>query len=279
MRFLFALTLTLPLWAVNLIDGLAAVVNNTPVTMIEVYQTAQITGVSNRQAVEMMIEKKLVEQEMERLGITVDDMELNEEIRKIAEKQGLTLFQFRNAIETQYGSYEEYEKELRNKIKKERFEDKLVRQELRTLDESVQQDYYDKNKEQFTEAGKIKVQKYYGPAPEIIQEAMNNIQGKHSMVQTETETIVLEELNPSLQKILNRTGIGEFTRILPVGQGFITFKILEKLDVKQLSFDESQNKVFSQLYHERKSDIIRERISRLKAAAEVKILRLPPERS
>ena len=68
------------------------------------------------QVLERLIMKKVQLEMADRVGVTVDDNTLNQALRRIADRNHLTLSQFRDALESQGMSFNTYRSQLRDEI-------------------------------------------------------------------------------------------------------------------------------------------------------------------
>ena len=68
------------------------------------------------QVLERLIMKKVQLEMADRVGVTVDDNTLNQALRRIADRNHLTLSQFRDALESQGMSFATYRSQLRDEI-------------------------------------------------------------------------------------------------------------------------------------------------------------------
>ena len=68
------------------------------------------------QVLERLIMKKVQLEMADRVGVTVDDNTLNQALRRIADRNHLTLSQFRDALESQGMSFSAYRSQLRDEI-------------------------------------------------------------------------------------------------------------------------------------------------------------------
>ena len=125
-------------------DGIAAVVNKDVITLREVRQAAQEAVVDlqrrkidvpdnetlQRQVLQRLIMERLERQEADRLGIRVDNTQVDQAITMVANRNKLTVEQLRGEVQKSGVSWEDYRRTLRDEIR-------LDRLRQRTVDSSI----------------------------------------------------------------------------------------------------------------------------------------------
>ncbi len=125
--FLFALLLCSPLQSREIpLDKIAAIVNDDVVMLSEVLQTARRIKASGqvqlsdkelvKKVLEQMILEKLQVQKAKEIGITIDDVALNEAMQRIAAQNKLNLQQFRVALKGEGLNYKDFRESIREKL-------------------------------------------------------------------------------------------------------------------------------------------------------------------
>ncbi len=108
------------------LDKIAAVVNNDVVMLSEVLQTARkikesgSTQLSDRELIKKVLEKMVLEkiqvQKAKEIGIKIDNVALNEAMRRIAAQNKLNLEQFRVALKGEGLNYRDFRESIREKL-------------------------------------------------------------------------------------------------------------------------------------------------------------------
>ncbi len=107
-------------------DKVVAIVNNQVVLQSEVNKELSKFDRSNldklqtvklkNNILDSLIEESLLEQAAARFGIIVSDIDLQNQVRQIAEQQNITVLQLKEIVESQNTPYPEYLNKLRKKI-------------------------------------------------------------------------------------------------------------------------------------------------------------------
>jgi peptidyl-prolyl cis-trans isomerase SurA len=154
-RFVFLILLALPLAGaaqrVSLVDRIVAVVNKEVITYSELNeaisaaerqlrrQGTQAPGreVLERQMLERLILDKAQLQLARDTGIRVDDLQLDRAVQRIAEQNGMTLADFRRALERDGVSFAAYRDDLREQIILNRLREREVDDKVQVSDTEV----------------------------------------------------------------------------------------------------------------------------------------------
>ena len=176
-RFLIALAAVVlfvaPVQAEQMINKIAAVVNGDIVTLYDLKQAAVpelkkagALGAKHadspkakailKRVLDAIVEEKLFMQEAEKRGLKVGDDELENELRKIAQKRGLTLAQAKEQIQKDGLTVDAVKERLRTSILRKRLIGVMVGRTAVITKEEVA-DYYEKNKDDFSADAKVEV--------------------------------------------------------------------------------------------------------------------------
>lgn len=134
------------------VDRVAAVVNDEVVTLSEVYDFAgdyidQKSGTGKeRRAAELevldsLIQRELIRQEVERLGIDMGDVEVDRAIDDIARRNNMDREQLREAIQQQGMSWTQYRDEIRESLRQQQFTGYIMQTRI-SVDEDELRDLY-----------------------------------------------------------------------------------------------------------------------------------------
>lgn len=143
--------LTMSAKAAQPLDQIAAVVNNDVIMNSEVVQRASLLKRTNPkevarlsaqalaiEALEDLILERLQLQQAKERGITIDDVTLNRTIERIAQNNKLNLPQFRQALIREGINYENYRKQIRNKMISESLRKRQVDRNINITDQEIE---------------------------------------------------------------------------------------------------------------------------------------------
>ena len=138
-----------------LVDGIAAQVGSEIVLLSDVQELARpveqrmrAAGVSEEEirnmhadALERLIEAKLIESVVIRLELEASDREIDDAIQGIAEDNGLTVDQLQRSVESHGLTVEEYRRKLKSEIERSKVLNTMVRSRVRVDPKEVRAEY------------------------------------------------------------------------------------------------------------------------------------------
>ena len=145
----------------NLVNGIAFFVNGEPVTLLELYSTIQGAKVTQDVAIDMLINKQLHDQETKKRNIQVSNLEIDNEIERIAKQHQTTSEEIHTYIENSGKSWESYKEEIKDSLIKAKLYQDITRENLRLADERELREYYQSHQEEFSIPENIEVFKSF----------------------------------------------------------------------------------------------------------------------
>lgn len=261
--------------APSLVNGIALFVNGSPITLLELYSTAQEAKVTQDVAIDILINKKLHEDEIKKRNIDVNELEINEEIAALAKKNKATIEQVKAYVESNGGNFEAYKKEIKERLLKQKLYQSITQENLKNLDERELMDYYNANQAEFSIPQSIDVVKFYSKDAKSIENTIKSA-GKtlQKGVAQENEVLQTVALNPQIVRDFTQAKIGGFTPIYPIDGQFVTFKVMAKNNPTLLPFENVKNVVIQKMVTQKEDYIIYEYFEKLRSNAKVNIVRL-----
>ncbi|BBG64843.1 hypothetical protein NNO_0141 [Hydrogenimonas sp.] len=259
----------------GLVDAVSIVVNDQPITLYEIYKTEKSLGVPKTKAIELLIKKRIKEEELERLGISVDDYDVMNEIERIAKQNGIDTLQMRTILAKQGVRWEEYKKNIKERLLQERLYRRILSTKIQSPSEETLKEYYRLHIKEFSLPQKIEVIQYSSADRKALEAVMRNPLASLRGVVRKQEVLDTEGLNRELLYLLTRTPKGEFTQIIPVGGQFVVFLVQDFINTEPVPFEKVKEKVFAMWMEQKQQEAIESHFEKLRAAASVKVLRTP----
>ncbi len=265
--------LIIPLLAFSLhaeiIDKVVASVDNTPITSYEIAKTAKEMKISPNQALNYLIDQKILQEEIKKQGISVDDYDIENAMEKIAKQNGMTLFEFKNVLQ-QKGQYQQFRKALKDKLLKEKLFAQIVNSKLRITPEDIQ-NYYNAHKDEFKTFKSIQVTKYMAKNPSLLKQLQQNTILNLPNVEMNMAVYEANKLPKNLLFLFMQTPEGKFTPIVNEGEYYVTYFISKKEGSDYIPLESVKNVIANKIMEERRSTILKEYFSKLKNKANIKI--------
>ncbi|WP_456480035.1 hypothetical protein [Nautilia sp.] len=265
-KIIYILGLSIMLNA-EILDEIIASVNNIPVTSYEVEQLSKRGGISKKKALEYLLDQKLIQSEIKKRGINVDDFEIENAMEKIAKQNGLSLFEFKNIL-MQKGEYKHFKESVKNNLLKEKLFSQIVQTKLNVTPDEVST-YYNNHKDDFKIFNTVQVTKYSANNKTVLKDIQKNPLS-NVKVKAETKVYSYNELPLSLLFLFKQTKEGEYTPILNDGLGYSMYYIARKDGLAYIPFDKVKNAVANKIAAQKREMILKDYFNKLKNRAYIK---------
>lgn len=278
MRFIFIIFITAAsLFAkAALVDGISFFVNESPVTLFQLYKTEQQFGIKQDQAMEQLIRQRLEDQEIKRYGIELSDDELKTKITQLANSYGLTYVGFKSQLEHKGVNWDEYREDFKRKAELEALNQKLVREDVKMPTESDIKSYYEINKNRFTAPSIVDAIQYSSTDRKALQEKMSNpYSTSQDGVTVEPVSVDLGKYPPEFATLFAQTPAGSFTQIITASNNFVTFYIKDKKGARVLPLEQVKNAIVNDMLAGSEQRILDSHFEKLRAQATINVVRLP----
>ncbi|MCF6200925.1 MAG: peptidyl-prolyl cis-trans isomerase [Hydrogenimonas sp.] len=263
-----------PIFA-GLVDAVSIVVNGQPITLYEIYKAKKSLGISKSKAVELLIKKRIKEAELKRLGVTVDDYDVNMEIERIAHQNGIDSLKMRSILAKEGVDWDEYKNRVKERLLQERLYRRILSTKIENPSEDTLKEYYRLHLKEFSMPEKIEVVEYFSKDKKALLAVIQNPLASIPGVSQKSETVNTKDLNRELLFMLTKTPKGQFTQIVPVGDGYVLFLIQDFLDQKPQPYEEVKQQVFAKWMEQKQQEAIESHFEKLRAAAKIKVVRAP----
>lgn len=303
---LAVLTITATAMAREIVNQVAAVVNDQVITLYEIESMSQpliakllqdnpnLTPPERNQRADKikqkvlrgMIENKLIESEVKRLGIEVTDGEVDEYADQIKKANNFTDETLKLNLVQQGLTMEEFRERLKLEIMRDQYIRFRIRDKLRIRDEDIQS-YYDNNKSEFAaepvvtiaeirlnippEATELQAQEVFTKANEIYEKLLGGADfgqmvRAHSQGSTAADGGILgpfklnSELKPLYSKAVSVLNVGQMSTIYRDQNGFFILKLLEKNESGVVPLEQVKDKI-EMILHKKMVDIEMQRLA------------------
>jgi len=251
------------------IDQIIASVNNEPITAIDLLKTAKKLNLTPDQALNYLIDQKLLEEEIKNAGINIDEYDIENAMEKIAKENGMSLFEFKDILR-QKGEYEKFKKALKEKLLKEKLFQKIVNSKLQLSIDDLKR-YYEQHKDEFKTFKSIQVTKYVSNSPMLLNQIKQNMFLTTPNVQKQTQFFESEDLPKNLLFLFQNTQVGQFTPIINEGMYYVMYFIDRKEGTSYIPFEKVRDYIAQKLMQEKKEQILKDYFQKIKNQADIKI--------
>jgi hypothetical protein len=256
----------------GLIDAIAIKVNNEIITLVEIDHKMQVQKLDKQTAVNLIIDEMLFRQEVKKNRILVSNLDIEEQLSKIASSNNMTLDKFKQVVKAQT-NYDIYIKNIQESILKAKLSRKILAGNLRYATDEDMKIYYENNQNLFTIANKIDVIRYISRDQNLLAKTIKVPMFFDASIEKVSETIDIQSSDNNIKYLLNGVKKGKFTKIVQINNGYMMYFIKEKKDIKILSYKKVKNKIFEIIMKERENKSIKSYFTQVRLTANIKVIR------
>ncbi len=252
----------------KIIDMVVASVNKEPITSYEIATLSKKLHISYKEALNLLIDKKLFDEAIKEQGISVDEFDVENAFEKIASSYGMSVYEFKRMLKEK-GELEEFEKKLKEKLLRDKFIQEFLNSKISISDKEIKE-YYNSHKNEFETFKKAKVVVYKANNPALLEKITKNPLEKVKGVVIEQKTITPKELNLKELFVLKNTPIKNFSPILGKGIYYETFYILSKEGKSYIPLDKVKDIIANKLFQQKEKEALNSYIARLRSEATIR---------
>lgn len=272
-KLLFSLILASTFSLAGLVNGIAIVVNDDPITLYDIDKTMLENNVNKNQAVSLLIDKVLYKQLVKKNNITADVFDVNAYVEKLAASNGMDLYSFKSIIKQRYSDYSVFEEEAKKAVIRQKLLAKIVKGRLKIANDEDMKIYYENNQDKFATAKTVELVQYSARNKGVLQNTIQNPLLVPTEVKRTTLSLKMKDLDPQLQYLLNNTKIGNFTPIFTANRAYNALYIIKKEGKSILDFETVKSKIFTDIMSVREKKYLKDYFEKEKLTADIKIVR------
>ncbi len=297
----------------EVVDRIVAVVNDEVITLSEldqlfapVRQEIEKSGYPKDAEEKMlytvredilnkMVENRLADQEITRLGIQVGEDQVDAAIESMKSTQRFTDDDLRKLLKAEGLTMEQYRKSVRDQLLRSRLVSRQVSSKIVVTEEDVKA-YYDKHLPEFggkrevhlrqilrrlpeeaTPSDRTRIQRNLEEGRKLLVEGrpFEEVESTHSDIPGRGDPGFsgVEQLDPELAKALDGMKPGDFSPVLETQNGFLVFELLEENNTPAAPLEEVRGKIEQKLYNQVVDEKYEKWMAGMKSSAYVKIIR------
>ena len=280
----------------NLIDKVAAVVNEDVITLSELKETASTTNQNpedtqvQSQILELMIEERLLQQEAKKLGIQVTEKEIDAAVEEVKRRYNLTDEQMDEALKKQNLTPESFREQWRRQLLNNKLIGTQVQGQIAITEDEIKK-YYEENHGELKSTEEISIahilitvespeeeKQAETQALEIAKLAKSGEDFSELAKQYSKDTSSAErggdlgyfkkgDMVVELEKAVIETQVGEIVGPVRSTAGYHVIKVTDKKLVEATSLDSVREEIREKLYQEKVEKSIKAWIENVKKTA------------
>ena len=256
----------------GLVNAIAMSVNDKPITLLDIDSTMNQKNVSKEQAIKILIDEALYEQEMVKNRIRIDSLDVDKYVEQLAANNNMTLYAFKNALKQQQ-DYTLFEENVKKQLKHQKLIQVIAANKLTQASNEDIEIYYTSHNEEFQIANKVDVIHYSSTDKKALEATKLNPMMAQNGVYSENITIDLKTVSSQMQYILTQTKVQNYSAIFAENRAYHMFFVSNKTDVSTVSLDKVKNQIYNHLMKTREDEFLKNYFEALKISADIKILR------
>ncbi|SFV68709.1 hypothetical protein MNB_SM-6-909 [hydrothermal vent metagenome] len=258
-------------------DGVAVVVQDKAITLLDIKKEMQTDRVSAKKATDILIRKKLEALEIKKRNISVDSSEVYDDIKKMAARNHMSISEFYDAVREANGlTSEELKAKIKQKLLAQKLYSAIAMSSMNEPSEEEIKDYYELHKNDFKHPASFTVVIYDAKDKNLLQEKADNPMFYSPQIASHEQVLPYGRISPELASLLSRTKVGTFTPVVPNGKGgFMTFYIKSVESAKEAGLEALRPQIINAIMGEKREAVLSDYFARLRDSADINIIRMP----
>jgi len=271
-KYLISLIISFSFLNAGLVNGIALIVNDDPITLYDIDQEMTEKGVSKKVAVKNLIDKTIYDQQVKLNNVSVDLFDIDNYIDKIARRNNMSVLDFKTLIRQQQ-DYDKFQAQIKEQITHQKLIAKVARGKLAIATDEDLKIYYDNNIQQFKVADTLEVIAYISKDRNLLEQLKQNPMLRDDNIISQEMSLKQNELTSQVKYILNTTNTNSFSAIFAQNKNYNIFFVKDKKDIKNLKFEDVKEEIFQIVMKKREDNFLEEFFETTKLTAKIKVLR------
>ncbi|QOP46557.1 peptidylprolyl isomerase [Sulfurimonas paralvinellae] len=277
-KIILALLLTAALEA-KVYDGVAVVVEDKAITLLDIKKEMQTDRVDAKKAVDILIRKKLESLEVKKRKIDVTSAEVYADIKQMAARNNMSISEFYDAVRESNGlSSEQLKEKIKQKLLSQKLYSAIAMSSMSEPGEEEIKDYYELHKNDFKHPASFSVVIYDSKEKSLLKEKVDNPMFYSPQIASNEQELPYGRISPELASLLSKTKVGSFTPIVPNGKGgFMSFYVKSVTSAADVDMESLRPQIVNAIMSEKREAILSDYFARLRDNADINIIRMPEE--
>jgi len=270
-KILLLLAFSLVSLNAGLINAISVLVNEEPITLIDIDNKMTLDKVNKQTAVNILIEEILYNQSLDKLNVSVDSFDVNNYMEQLASQNKMKVFEFKNAVRRQQ-SLESFQSDIKKRLIHQKLIAKIAQNNIAVATDEDMKIYFNNNQYEFNLPRKIDVRVYLSKNKKILSSMQNNPMMNSNEITIQNVTLESSQLNPKIKYIISKTANNNFSSIFVNNKTYNMFYVIKKYDIQTITFAEAKNKIFETIMKQRQDEYLKNYFETLKITAKIKVL-------
>jgi len=275
-KILFLLLFT-SLLSAKIYDGVAVVVEDKAITLLDIEKAMQETHLDAKKVTNLLIRKKLEEIEIKKRNISVSSSEVYADIKQMAARNHLSVSEFYDAVRESNGlSSSELKKKIREKLLTQKLYQTIAMSSISEPSDDEIAEYFKFHKKELEHPSAFDVIIYTAKSKEELATKVNNPMFYSPSITTQEQRLEYNRMSPELASLLSKTKVDTFTPILPDGKGgFMSFYIKSVVLAKDTDLESIKPQIINAIIAKKREEVLSDYFARLRDNSDINVIRMP----
>lgn len=271
-------------------NAIAIIVNNEPITTYEIDKAMKVLKISKDEVIEALINERLQDAQIKKMGSLVDDFELENEIKRSVGGTDEGLNKLKAELASTSITYESFKKDFKKQMERQRLYEAVASGAKVDYSDEGARTYYEQHKDEFVVYASVSARLYSGDDEQRLENFRQNAERIAALseksaakalknaipkgVRVQDEVLTANNADPRLLVFLSRFESHQFSPVIEDGVGgFVLYEVLSKSAPQQLAFEQIAEQVGQIYIAKQRQDYIKDFFDKQLAKAEIKRLR------
>lgn len=271
--FLFLLLTTL--LSATVYDGIAVIVQEKAITLLDIKHEMQTSKTSEKEATDILIRQKLEEHEIEKRKISISSEDVYQDIKKMAQRNKMSLSQFYDAVrETNGLSSSDLKTKVKQKLLSQKLYAAIAYSSVKEPSESEIKEYYALHKKRFEHPSAFNVIVYDCEHKEKLQQKIDNPMFYSPDIHSEEVKLSYKKISPSLGKLLEETPLNSCSQSVPNGKGgYVSFYVKSIEESGENGLLDVKSQIVGEIMAKQREQVLGDYFARLRHNADINMIR------
>lgn len=272
-KILIVFLMTFGILNAGLVDAIALVVNEDPITVYDIDKKMSDAKVNKKDAVSILVDELLYEQELKKNYVTVDMFDVNNYIEQVAANNKMDIYEFKSIIKQKFKDYSKYENKIKKDLLRQKLLGKVLRGKLKMPTDTDLKIYYENNLNSFSSASTFSVVQYATKDKKALLAIKKNPMLNIPSVNKQNLVLKQEELSAQFKYLLNETETKKFTPIFTANKNYAMLFIIKKENLVINKLEEVKRKISQIIIQENEKKYLQDYFEKLKITADIRVVR------
>lgn len=256
----------------QMINAIAIIVDQEPITLYDIDMAMKELNIDRTKAIELLINDRIEQAQIKKMGNVVDEFELENEIKKMLVANEIDLNDFKADLKAKGQNYENFKKEYKKQLEKRKLYEAVASGAKIDYSDDGARSYYDTHRDDFLLFEQIAVSVYSSERAENLERfRITGIKSKD--IKEKQDALNIQNTDPSLLVYLSSIKEGEFSPVLENEAEFMLYKVRRKAKPQALPYEQIKEQVASVYVNKQRQDFIKDFFDKAHSKAQIVRLR------